>query len=205
MTDGLQHWHLLTCSRLSHRPHSVFLPTSNEYSAIRSSETRPSMNGRSRMKTKQNVDTSSVVYTIWHSSYPPKDIRDLSLYIFPFVMVSSIASPAHLFYGLQRTFHHILASEVNSPQPDNSNSAAVWIVIGGAITVGCVCYAGLWYLWFLIPRKVFASERWAPARTSFHEITLCYTLLALGLVWVAFSTNLPFAIVYSILRNRMSN
>ena len=138
--------------------------------------------------------------------HPPKDIRSLISYIIPFTVVSIIVSPAHLAYGLLRSFPRPLTSTMSVHQPRAPIPTYFLLTFYGSIAVvGCVCFAGLWFLWFSIPRKFIVSDRWVPARVTLHEITLCYALFALGFVWVAFSTSLPFFIFYWIIRMRIPN
>lgn len=141
--------------------------------------------------------------TPWPFPYPPVDIRTLSFHIFPFTLVAMIISPAHLAYGLQRSFPRLQASTVNLPQSREPLPVLFWLMFGGCLAVvGAICFAGLWYLWFSVPRKFVVSDRWVPARVTLYEISLCYALFALGFVWVAFSTSLPFLIAYWIIRTR---
>lgn len=156
------------------------------------------------MQTKSYAEASNARNTIKKRqplSYPPRDIRTLSLYIFPFTVVSIIVSPAHLAYGLLRSFPRPHTSTVSLPQSHDPLPVLFWLIFGVCLAVvGCVCFAGLWYLWFSVPRTFAVSDRWDPARVTLYEITLCYSLLALGFVWVAFSVNLPFLIAYWTIR-----
>lgn len=136
--------------------------------------------------------------------HPPTDIRSLMSHIIPFTMVSIIALPAHVACGLLRSFPRPI-SPLSSHQTHEVPLYFSLTCCGGIAIVGCVSFAGLWYLWFSVPRKFMVSDRWVPARVTLHEITLCYVLLALGFVWVAFSTSLPFYVLYWIIRTRIAN
>lgn len=150
------------------------------------------------MSTKSCADASktrNAVTNISPSPYPPRDIRVLSFFIPPFTLVSIIVSPAHLAYGLLRSFPQPLTSKAMTPQSQEPLPLLFWITfVVCVVAVGAICFAGLWCLWLTLPRRFVVSDRWDPSRVTLYEMTVCYSLLFLGFVWVAFSTSLPFLI-----------
>ncbi len=161
------------------------------------------------MSTKSYADASkarNAVTNILPSPYPPRDIRVLSFFIPPFTLVSIIVSPAHLAYGLLRIYPQPLNSNAMTPQSQEPLPLLFWVTfVVCVVAVGATCFAGLWYLWLTLPRRFVVSDLWEPARVTLQEVTLCYALLALGFVWVAFSTNLPLLIAYWTIRMRIQS